>query len=203
MASLLRKTYTPAEYLAFERKATEKHEYFDGDIFAISGAKKEHVRISGNIYYFLRTQLAGKPCEIFNSDMRVKVSPSGLCAYPDVSVACAPLEFEDEEVDVLLNPRILFEVLAPTTERRDRTFKFGHYQQIPSLAEIIFVTQDAPFVERFIRVPGALWQFDNASGLEGQVQLEAIGCTLSMAQIYQGVEFPPEEKPLIIETKNA
>lgn len=191
MASLLQKKFTPAEYLALERKASEKHEFFAGDIFAMAGATKEHVRISGNLYHQLRLQLEGKPCEPFNSDLRLRVSATGLYTYPDVSVACAPLEFEDLAVDVLLNPRVLFEVLSPTTQLRDRRFKFRHYQQIPSVAEILFVAQDEPYVERFVRVPGALWQFDVVEGLEGSVRLDCLACVLTMAQIYQGVEFPP------------
>ncbi len=195
MADIPRQKYTPAEYLALERQSTEKHEFLNGEIFLMSGAKKEHVRISANIVRHLGNQLDGKPCELYGSDMRVRVSATGLYTYPDVSVACAPQEFEDAEVDVLLNPRVLIEVLSPTTERRDRNFKFHHYQQIPSVSEIIFVTQDAPNVERYIRVPGALWQFDPVTELDGTVALDSIGCTLTMAQIYQDVEFPPAEQP--------
>ena len=191
MASLLKKKFTPAEYLALERKASEKHEFFAGDIFAMAGASKEHVRISGNLYHQLRNQLEGKPCEPFNSDLRVRVSATGLYTYPDVSVACAPLEFEDQAEDALLNPRVLVEVLSPTTQRHDYVFKFGHYRQIPSVAEILFVAQDVPYVERFVRVPGALWQFAAVEGLEGSVTIDCLACVLTMAQIYEGVEFPP------------
>lgn len=187
--------YTPAEYLALEREAFDKHEYFDGVISLRARSNVHHVRISGNICCGLLNQLDDSPYEPFSSDMRVKVSATGFYTYPDVSVACAPQVYEDAEDDVLLNPRVLFEVLSPSTERRDRTFKFRHYQQIPSVSEIVFVTQDAPNVERFVRGSGALWQFDPVTEMDGKVTLDSIGCTLTMAQIYQGVEFPPAESP--------
>jgi Uma2 family endonuclease len=192
MATALTKRYTPEEYLALERKARDKHEFFEGEIFAMAGATKEHVRIAGNIYYRLRAQLEGKPCEPFNSDLRVKVSATGLYTYPDVSVACAPLEFEDKELDTLVNPRVICEVLSPTTKRRDHTFKFRNYRRIASMTEIVFVAQDAPIVEHFIRQPGKLWAFDLLEGLEAMLLLESIDCRLSLAQIYQDVEFPPD-----------
>lgn len=124
--------FTPQEYLARERVALDKHEYYQGEIFAMSGASKEHVRITGNIYWRLAAQLDGKSCQPFNSDLRVKVSATGLYTYPDVSVACDPV-FEDDHVDVLLNPKVIIEVLSPSTRRHDREWKFRHYQQSPRL----------------------------------------------------------------------
>lgn len=190
MSTMPKQRFTPQEYLARERVALDKHEYYQGEIFAMSGASKEHVRISGNIYRRLANQLDGHPCEPFNSDMRVKVSATGLYTYPDITVACDPA-FEDAHVDVLLNPKVIIEVLSRSTWRHDREWKFRHYQQLPSVEGIIFVAQDAPSVEHFIRQEGALWLFANAYSLESTLAIDSIGCQLPLAQIYQGVEFPP------------
>lgn len=196
MSTMPQKTrYTPEEYLSLERSAEHKHEFFAGEIFAMAGASKEHVRISGNLYFHLRLQLQGKPCEPFNSDMRIKVATSGLYTYPEVSVACAPLQFEDAQGDTLVNPKVLIEVLSPSTEHHDRHFKFKHYRRLDSVTEILLVHQDSPSVERYFRQPGTdLWIFDPRYGLEETLRLESIDCTLTLAQVYQDVEFPPEEE---------
>jgi Uma2 family endonuclease len=192
MATAPTKRYTPEDYLALERKAQDKHEFFDGEIFAMAGASKEHVRIARSILRHLGNQLEGKPCEPFGSDLRVKVTASGLYTYPDVTVACPPLEFEDKELDTLVNPKVIFEDASPTTVRRDR-FKFRNYKRVPSMAEIVFVAQDVPIVEHFVRQPGKLWAFEILEGLEEVLSLESIDGRLSLAQIYQDVDFPPAE----------
>jgi Uma2 family endonuclease len=144
--------------------------------------------------YRLANQLEGRPCEPFGSDLRVTVSATGLYTYPEVSVACAPLEFEDQHVDVLLNPRVLVEVLSPSTERHDRTFKLNQYQLLPSLAAILFIRQDQPFAEIFTRQADERWGFDSVHDMVGTVVIDCIECRLTMTQIYENVEFPSAEK---------
>lgn len=190
MATAEKRRYTPAEYLAFERSANEKHEYYDGEIFAMAGASKEHNRISTNIIGRLFAQLEGQPCQPNGSDLRIKF-PSDRYTYADVTVACDPLEFEDAELDTLLNPRVVVEVLSPSTERNDRGPKLRGYQQLASVQEILLVAQDQARIEHLIRSNEG-WTLKIALGLEEAVELPCIGCRLSLAHVYQGVELPPE-----------
>src|SRR5947199_9772162 len=120
MSSVPTKLLTPAEYLARERAAEFKSEFYKGEMFAMSGANRRHVRICVNLTRRLDERLEGSACEAFTSDMRVKVTATGLYTYPDASIACGGAQFEDAEVDVLLNPKVIFEVLSKSTERRDR-----------------------------------------------------------------------------------
>ena len=135
MSSQVKVYYTPDEYLALERKAEYKSEYFGGEIFAMTGASRKHNLVAGNIFAALHLQLKKRPCEIYPSDMRVKVSPTGLYTYPDVAVVCGEPMFDDEQKDTLLNPTVLVEVLSKSTASYDRGEKFEHYRKIKSLAE--------------------------------------------------------------------
>ena len=129
-----RKTHlAPKEYLALERKADVRGEYLDGDMVAMSGGSREHNLIVTNIVRELSSQLKRKPCEVYPSNMRVKVSATGLYTYPDVVVVCDDPRFEDAHIDTLLNPAVIFEVLSDSTESYDRGAKFGHYRKILSL----------------------------------------------------------------------
>ena len=117
-------TLTPEEYLAIERQAQCKSEYFEGEIFAMSGASPEHNQIAANVLAEIHTQLKKRPCRVFMSDMRVKVSPTGLYTYPDVVAFCDPPRFDDKQKDTLLNPLVIIEVLSDSTEAYDRGKKF-------------------------------------------------------------------------------
>ena len=143
MASAAARTFlTPEEYLAFERKATTKHEYLNGQIIAMSGASREHNLITVNTVNQLYTQLIDGACETYVSEMRVKHHQTDSYTYPDIVVVCDEQRFEDDVFDTLLNPIVLIEVLSPSTEAYDRGEKFAHYRQIASLQEYIFVSQD-------------------------------------------------------------
>lgn len=191
MATAPIRRYTPAEYLAFERSSPEKHEYFDGEIFAMAGASKDHVRVTTNILGRLFAQLDGQPCQPNSSDLRIKFPATGRYTYADVTVACPPLEFEDKELDTLLNPRVVIEVLSPSTERNDRGAKLRGYQQLPSVQEILLVAQDQARIEHLVRADDG-WRLNIALGLEEAVELSSIGCRLALAQVYQGVDLPAE-----------
>src|SRR4051794_20961129 len=127
--------YTTEEYLAFEREAEIRHEYCNGEIFAMSGGTREHSLIAGNLVTALNIRLNGTSCEVHGSDMRVKVNRTGLYTYPDVSIVCGEPLFEDGRKDTLLNPLVVFEVLSQKTARYDRGAKFAHYQNNPSIQE--------------------------------------------------------------------
>jgi Uma2 family endonuclease len=188
MSAQPKRLLTPEEYLAIERDVQQKHEFYRGEMFAMGGATREHNLINGNIAASLHAQLADRPCELYQNDMRVKVSATGLYVYPDVVVTCQKPLFEDDVLDTLLNPQVIVEVLSDTTEKYDRGKKFEHYRQIESLREYLLVAHDRRHGELFTRDDGA-WRLTEASGLEASIELSAIGCRLNLADVYAKVSF--------------
>lgn len=184
---------TPVEYLEIERAAETRSEYFNGEMFAMSGASRNHNRISANILRRIDEQFDGRPCEVFMSDMRVKVDPVGLYTYPDIVATCEKPIFEDEVVDTLLNPQVIIEVLSQSTEGYDRGKKFEYYQQLESLKEFLLVSQSAPRVERYTRQPDNQWLLWTTGDVSGTVEIASIECRLKMADIFAKVEFLPGE----------
>jgi Uma2 family endonuclease len=136
-----RRKMSPVEYLALERSSREKHEYCDGEVFAMAGASREHNLIVANVVGELRAALRHRPCEVYPSDMRLKVPAAGTYSYPDASALCGSAEFEDAEVDTLLNPAVIVDVLSESTEDYDRGTKFKNYRSIPSFREYVVVSQ--------------------------------------------------------------
>jgi len=181
--------------LARERVAEFRSEFFAGEMFAMAGANRRHSLICSNLVSQLRPGLRPTGCEVHGSDMRVKVSQTGLYTYPDASVACGQIEFEDETEDVLLNPLVIFEVLSKSTERRDRGWKFVQYRKIPSLREYVLIAQDRPFIERFTRPTGGKFELDEVEGLDALLRLSIAPLTLSLRDIYLDVLFGDEELP--------
>ncbi len=180
---------TPEDYLEFERKSEERHEYFNGEIFLMSGASRHHSLIAGNIFAAVHAIVRSKNCEAHMVDMRVKVSPTGLYTYPDLVITCASPEFEDNQVDTLLNPQAIIEVLSPSTESYDRGTKFRHYRSIPSLREYLLVSQDSPHVDRFSLDGGGHWVLSDADGLEAEIEIAALGTSIPLADVYATVDF--------------
>jgi Uma2 family endonuclease len=191
MSAHPKRLLSPEEYLAIERDVPEKHEYYRGEMFALGGASREHNLITGNVAASIHAQLSGRACESYQNEMRVKVSPTGLYAYPDVVVTCEKPKFEDKVLDTLLNPQAIVEVLSDTTEKYDRGKKFEHYRQIASLYEYLLVTQDRPHVELFTRGTDGVWRLTEATGLEANIELPTVGCRLSLGDVYAKVTFPP------------
>ena len=187
MASTARTYLTPGEYLAFERKATTKHEYLLGEIVAMSGASFTHNFITGDIFGELREQLKGRKCKAATSDMRVKVSGTSSYFYPDVVVFCGEPLAEDNQFDTLLNPTVIVEVLSPSTEAYDRGEKFAHYQQLASLQEYVLVSQDKVHVEHYLR-QGSQWVLTEFQELDDVMPLVSIACELRLRDIYSRVD---------------
>ena len=186
---LLKTEYiSPEEYIEMEIASDEKHEYFDGEVFAMGGAPSRHNIIAGNIHGDSRTQLRGTPCLPFNSDQRVKIEESGLRTYPDISIACEP-RFENEKQLDLLNPPVIFEILSPGTAADDRGEKFRHYRQIASLREYILVEQERPHIEHFIRQEKGGWLLVEYDGVDAELRLSSLQCVLRAAEIYERVAF--------------
>ena len=187
---------TAAEYLAFERKSEERHEYYDGEIFAMSGASRRHNLVTVNISGELRQQLKGRPCETYSADMRVFVPATGLYTYPDVVVVCGEPQFQDDEFDTLLNPTVIIETLSPSTERYDRGQKFWHYRSIASLQHYVLAAQDEYCVDCYTKEADGRWFLHDARALaHDTVELTAIQCRLAMSEIYDKVTLPPASFP--------
>ncbi|GAK59789.1 hypothetical protein U27_06774 [Candidatus Vecturithrix granuli] len=189
------KTYvTPEEYLAIERQAEYKSEYWNGEMFAMAGASERHVLITTNTAGELRTQLKSRPCRVYSIDLRVKVRSTGLYTYPDIVVICEKPVFDDKQQDTLLNPIVLIEVLSPSTEAYDRGEKFSHYRTIESLSDYLLISQTRPRIEHFIRQPHEQWIFSDCHDMDGAIAIASIGCTLALAEVYDKVEFEKEEE---------
>ncbi|MHB8576335.1 MAG: Uma2 family endonuclease [Dehalococcoidia bacterium] len=182
---------TPAEYLALERHAETRSEYLDGCIVAMSGASRVHNRIALDVVRALDPQLGDGPCEVFALDMRVRNLATNRYTYPDVVAVCGEQEFEDDEVDVLLNPTLIIEVLSPSTEAYDRGDKFAAYRRLPTLQEYLLIAQDRPSVEHYLR-QGERWLLTAATDLDATVSLPIIACDLRLRDIYRRVRFAAE-----------
>ncbi|MDG4551781.1 MAG: Uma2 family endonuclease [Candidatus Contendobacter sp.] len=196
MSQLAEQFITAADYLALERQAETKSEYLNGRIYAMSGASRNHNRITVNLTSALHSRLKRKPCEPFSGDMRIKVSPTGLYTYPDVVVVCGEPRFEDQQVDTLLNPTVIIEVLSDSTAAYDRGEKFAHYRALPSLSDYLLVAQDQPRIEHYQRQPDGRWLYSATDGLDAQVEISTIGCMLQLAEVYERVVFAePESEP--------
>lgn len=185
---------TPEEYLALERKAQYKSEYLNGEIFAMSGASREHNLISMNIGATLHGQLRERPCEVYSGDMRVQVRPTGLYTYPDVVVVCGEPRFADAELDTLLNPTLIVEVLSPSTEDYDRGTKFEHYRTLTSLQEYVLVAQDRCHVVHYTRQADNTWVLSETTRKDDQILLPSIACHLSLAEVYARVQIDEPDR---------
>ena len=186
MASEAHRRITIEEYLALERQSETRNEYLNGEMFARTGASRRHNRIALNVATTLDRQLAGRGCEVFVSDMRVQVSADPHFTYPDV-VVCGEPRFTDGEVDTLLNPTLIVEVLSTSTERYDRGAKFESYRALPSLAEYVLIAQDRVHVEHFLRQRSGAWLLTETDVREDRVELPSIGCALALSDVYERV----------------
>jgi Uma2 family endonuclease len=154
----------------------------------MAGASKEHNLIVGNAFAELHAQLKKRPCQVYSSDMRVKVSTSGLYTYPDIVVSCGKEQFDDKHKDTLLNPTLIIEVLSDFTEAYDRGEKFKQYRQLDSLMEYVLIAQDKHLIEHYVRQPDNQWLFSETEDLQDIVQLSAINCHLTLHETYNKVE---------------
>lgn len=193
--------YSVEEYLAIERNSEERHEYLDGEIYEMAGESPEHGRICTNLSGILHAQLRGKPCEAFSKDMKVRSGPvpkpgqtkKGLYSYPDLLVVCGELKFHDEHRDVLLNPKVIVEVISPSTEAFDRGEKWTRYQTwLPELTDYLLVSQSTPQIDHYHRRANGEWSYSLVNKLEGSLRLQSIDCTLPLTEVYDRIVFPVE-----------
>ncbi|MEZ4529320.1 MAG: Uma2 family endonuclease [Desulfobacterales bacterium] len=175
------------EYLEFERNSESKNEYFDGEIFAMSGASEAHNLIVANVIVTLGSQLKKKPCRVYPSDMRLKIESTKLYTYPDVMIVCGERKFGDKEKDMLLNPDVIIEVLSDSTESYDRGKKFSHYRQIASLKEYVLISQNIRKIEKFLKTESRQWIWEDTDEDYPEMILESVGCSLHLDEIYDKV----------------
>jgi Uma2 family endonuclease len=187
----LPKFITPEEYLRMERASQERHEYFKGEVFAMSCASREHNLIAQNTSRHLGNQLEDRPWEVYQSDMRVKIPKSGLYTYPDVVVVCETPQFEGAEFDTLLNPTVIIEVLSSSTEKYDRSTKALYYRSIASLQEYVLISQESIQIEHYQRQEDQ-WGIRDINDLDGQLELASVGCSISVSDIYRKITFKPK-----------
>ena len=178
--------FTFDQYLMLEEDSGSKHEFLDGQVWAMSGGSPDHAAVAGNLLTLLNVQLSGKKCRVFTSDLRVRVVATGLGTYPDVSVVCGRIELDsqDERRHTVINPRLLVEVLSPSTETYDRGEKLRHYQQIVSIEEVVLVAHDRQEIEVVRREADGSWTRHLAR--DGDVaRLTSVSCELSVREVYR------------------
>ncbi len=178
--------YTIEEYLEMENAATEKHEYYKGEIFAMSGAKLQHNIITTNVLVALANKLTGKPCRPFGSDMRIHIPKNTLFTYPDISVICGEVESRDNDDMNFLNPTAIIEVLTPSTKNYDRGEKFRLYRDIATLKEYILVDSETIAVEAFHINSSGHWELSEYKDISVLLNIRAIDVHLSVSEIYAG-----------------
>lgn len=184
MTEPARRRFSFREYLRLEEYSNVRHEFLDGVIYAMAGGTPEHAALAARIIQRLGSQLTGKPCEVFTSDLRVRVTATGLATYPDVTVVCGKLETDPVDPASVLNPTVLVEVLSDSTADYDRGEKLDHYCQIPSLREVALVSHREPVVQVWRRDETGVWSSQIARAGE-QVQLRSIGCDFMIDDVYR------------------
>ena len=189
MSTQARVFLTPEQYLEIERLAERKSEYRQGEMFAKAGAGESHNLLVMNTAFQIFSQLRSSACRTYSNDMRVRVSATALYTYPDIVVVCGVPQFLDGRRDTLLNPTLIVEVLSPSTEAYDRGRKFEHYQSIDSLQQYLLVASERIHADLFTRKPGGQWLLTSAGSIEDAVDLESLGCRISLRDSYDKVEF--------------
>jgi Uma2 family endonuclease len=182
---------TEEEYLEFELKSEFRHEFFQGEIFAMTGGRREHARIVMNLGTSLDSQLRGRNCNTYSENFRINVPVTGLYAYPDIVVTCGEEKLKENVFDTLLNPALIIEVLSESTEGYDRGLKFQNYQGIETLREYLLVSQFTPRIEHFIRQADSSWNYTEVHEISDSIKLPSIECALTLKDVYYNVEFKP------------
>jgi Uma2 family endonuclease len=190
--------YTIDQYLAMERSAEERHYYLDGEIYAMAGESDAHGDISVNVVASLANQLKGTPCRVRTKDTRVRSGPilsagattRGLFSYPDILVICGEPEHHDAFRDVILNPKVIVEIMSESTEAFDRGEKFTRLQTWnPTLTDYVLVSQSRPQLEHYTRQADGSWSYRRTIGLDAGVAIASIQCALKLADVYDRVVF--------------
>ena len=188
LAAYNKQRFSIEEYLEMEDAATEKHEYYQGEIFAMSGEKVPHNEISGNLYFVLRKKLQGKKCRPYNSDQRIHIAENTLFTYPDISIICGEIKTLNDDNLNVLNPAVIIEILSPSTKNYDRGEKFKLYRDIPTLKEYILIDSESVHIEVFRLNETNHWELEEYNSMEEELYIKGINEKISIAEIYDGVK---------------
>jgi Uma2 family endonuclease len=193
----LKQIYSLEEYIELEKSTNEKFEFWNGNVWSMSGATTSHNRIVRNLNTEVDLQLREKGCEVFPSDMRIKVPAYSPYRYPDLTALCGKAEIENlKGLDLLVNPQLIVEVLSESTEAFDRGDKFSFYKSIESFTEYLLVAQHRPHVSQFIKHGDGFWMNLEFNDLSETVELKSVPCRLALTSIYRGISFPSRETEL-------
>jgi len=180
---------SPQEYLEGEPLAEIKHEYIDGEVYAMAGASDAHVTVAGNAFASLKTHLRGSNCRTYISDMKVRIGEDNAFFYPDVMVCCEPSDLEEEQNYLKKSPKLIIEVLSPSTESKDRGEKFILYRQLPSLEEYILIDPRKHYVEHYKRLENEQWILSSYDSKESELVFSSIDFKCSLVDLYEDVIF--------------
>ncbi len=186
--------YTLEEYAELEKSSEERLEYFEGNVWSMAGASPNHEEVSANLITALKIALRGRGCRVFGPNLRVKVPSYQPYRYPDVTALCGQPIYEDfYGLQVLINPSLIVEVLSPSTEAFDLSYKFTYYKSIESFTEYLLITQDRPHVVLYTKQNDYGWLQREFNSLDDKIFLSSLNCEISVADIYDNIEFPPVE----------
>jgi Uma2 family endonuclease len=177
--------YSKEEYLEMETAAEYKSEYYNGEVFAMSGGSYKHSVICVNLIWGIRESVANKDCTAFESNMKLDIPKFNLFVYPDVMAVCGDIEFFENRTDTIRNPILVIEVASPGTQSFDRIQKFAYYRSVPSVKEYVLVSQDEPLIETYYKQNEKIWIYTVARGFEDTITFRTIECELELREIYR------------------
>ena len=176
-------------YLEMERAALDKHEYYQGEIFAMSGASLKHNRVFTNLFGEIQNKLKGKSCQPYSNDLRIHIPKNTLYTYPDISIICGEVELTDDKFDTATNPIVIIELLSKSTRNYDRFEKFSLYREIASLKEYILIDTQKLHIEKHIRNADNSWQLTDYYSISDSITCSSVNVTVSLTDIYSGISF--------------
>ncbi|AFZ56410.1 Uma2 family endonuclease [Anabaena cylindrica FACHB-243] len=185
--------YSPEEYLEFEVNSELRHEYIDGLIIPMTGGTPNHNKIAGNLYVAIHFALKRQPYEVYYTDQRLWIPKRRIHTYPDVMVVQTPLVLEEGRNDTITNPVMIAEVLSKSTKGYDRDEKFAAYRTIANFQEYILIDQYTIHVEQYVKTDHKKWMFLEYEDINDSLNLASIPCQISLADIYEKVDFKSEE----------
>ena len=190
MATLPKRFYTLEEYFDLDRESDLKYEYWNGEVFCMTGSSPEHALITANVIRLLGNQLVDRNCRVLSGDIHIKVPAAQPYRYADASVYCGKMETEEiGKMKALVNPVLIVEVLSPSTERFDRTGKFTFYQSIPSFREYLLIAQDKPCITQHVKRSDGNWEHNETADIDSVLHLPSLDCSLALNEVYEGIDF--------------
>ncbi len=183
------KYMTEQEYLAFERSSSEKHEYYQGDIFNMSGASQKHNKVDSNLRTEIGSFLKNAKCNVYGSNLRVHVKTESLYAYPDILVVCGEEKYLDNEFDTLTNPSLIIEILSPSTADYDKGLKFELYRALESFKEYVLIDPVKIHVTHYQKNTDSSWLMKEYKNIDDYLILVSIDMKLTLKDCYNGIDF--------------